>query len=168
LSDRRQFLKDVARSAGVVIGGCCLSRAPLHAQSGNAKNRRKVTVGGRPVRTIDIHAHVVIPEATALMGQRTAPNDATVMGTARFSTMDEWGTDMQALSINPTWYALEQDLARKVIQIQNEKLAEICAKYLKGSWRLPRLLCNFRKWRLSNSRRAFANTTCAAQPSAAT
>ncbi|MBV9508620.1 MAG: amidohydrolase [Acidobacteriia bacterium] len=126
---RRQFFKDVARSAGVIIGGCCLSRSPVYAQSGSSKNRRKVTVGGRPVRTIDIHAHVVIPEATALMGQRTAPNDATVMGPARFATMDEWGTDMQALSINPTWYALEQDVARKVIQIQNQKLAEICAAY---------------------------------------
>ena len=43
--------------------------------------------------------------------------------------MDEWGTDMQALSINANWYHLDRDLARQVIQIQNEKLAEICAKY---------------------------------------
>jgi aminocarboxymuconate-semialdehyde decarboxylase len=42
--------------------------------------------------------------------------------------MDEQGVDLQALSINPTWYALDRELATKVIELQNEKLAEICAK----------------------------------------
>src|SRR5438105_2513733 len=32
-----------------------------------------------------------------------------------------------ARSINPTWYALERDLVTKVIELQNEKLAELCA-----------------------------------------
>jgi aminocarboxymuconate-semialdehyde decarboxylase len=43
--------------------------------------------------------------------------------------MDEWGTDMQALSINPTWYETDRDVASRVIQVQNEKLAELCGKY---------------------------------------
>jgi aminocarboxymuconate-semialdehyde decarboxylase len=43
--------------------------------------------------------------------------------------MDEWGTDIQALSINPTWYSVDRDVAGKMIQVQNEKLAELCAKY---------------------------------------
>src|SRR5436190_1310469 len=37
------------------------------------------------------------------------------------------GIDMQALSINPTWYALERELVTKVIELQNQKLAELCA-----------------------------------------
>jgi aminocarboxymuconate-semialdehyde decarboxylase len=125
---RRRFLGDAA----VVFTGCHLLCGRLRAQPPAAKpapKRREVSVGGRRVKTIDIHAHVIIPEATALMGAKTAPTDASVMGPARFERMDEWGTDMQALSINANWYGLERDLATQVIQIQNEKLAELCAKY---------------------------------------
>jgi aminocarboxymuconate-semialdehyde decarboxylase len=125
--DRRQFLKDAA-SAGVVFTGCCLSARRLGAQAG-AKKRREVTVGGQRVRTIDIHAHVIIPEATALMGVTTAPTNASVIAPARFDTMDEWGTDMQALSINANWYGVGQDVATKMIQVQNEALAALCSKY---------------------------------------
>jgi aminocarboxymuconate-semialdehyde decarboxylase len=128
MGDRRQFLRSIAE-AGAVFAGCCLGRGSLSAQS--AARRREVLVGGRRVRTIDIHAHVVIPEATAIMGTVTPPDATTVMATAsqRFARMDEWGTDMQALSINPTWYGANHDTAERVIQIQNQKLAEICAQY---------------------------------------
>jgi aminocarboxymuconate-semialdehyde decarboxylase len=123
MNNRRQFLKE-AIAAGVLFTSCNLS-----AQTPAARPRRQVKVGGRRIRTIDIHAHVVVPEATALLGVKTAPNDPSVMAESRFRTMDAWGTDMQALSINPTWYAAERDVAAQVIKIQNEKLAELCAKY---------------------------------------
>ena len=99
MGDRREFLKSIAE-AGAVFAGCCLGRGSLRAQS--AARRREVVVGGRRVRTIDIHAHVVIPEATAIMGTVTPPDATTVMATVsqRFARMDDWGTDMQALSIN--------------------------------------------------------------------
>src|SRR5579862_1532729 len=124
MTTRRGFLKD----AGILFTGCSLLDNRLHAQQ-PAPKRRQVAVGGRRVKTIDIHAHVIIPEATALMGVITAPTDPSVMAPARFQSMDEWGTDMQALSINPTWYAVERDVATKMIQIQNEALAALCAKY---------------------------------------
>ena len=41
--------------------------------------------------------------------------------------MDEQGIDVEALSINPYWYAADRDVARELIRIQNEKLAEACA-----------------------------------------
>ena len=41
--------------------------------------------------------------------------------------MDEQGIDVEALSINPSWYKLDRDLAKQVCQIQNEKLAAACA-----------------------------------------
>jgi predicted TIM-barrel fold metal-dependent hydrolase len=41
--------------------------------------------------------------------------------------MDEQGIDMEALSINPTWYSLDRDMAGKVIEVQNEGLAKLCA-----------------------------------------
>ncbi len=86
-------------------------------------------VGGRRVKTIDIHAHVVIPEATALMGVQTPPDNSAVMGPARFERMDEWGTDMQVLSINPNWYSVDRNVVTQMIRIQNEKLAELCAAH---------------------------------------
>src|ERR1051326_4120627 len=127
MTNRRQFLKGAA--AGVVFTGCGLFENRLAAQRGGSGQRRQVSVGGRRVKTIDIHAHVIVPEATALMGVTTRPNDASVMANDRFARMDEWGLDMQALSINPTWYAVERDVVTKVIQVQNEKLAALCAQY---------------------------------------
>ena len=117
MTNRRRFLRD---AAGVVFTGCGLLRA---------QQRRQVMVGGRRVKTIDIHAHVVVPEATALMGVKTAPTDTAVMAPARFERMDEWGTDMQALSINAVWYSVERDIVTQMIKIQNEALAALCAKY---------------------------------------
>jgi aminocarboxymuconate-semialdehyde decarboxylase len=129
MTNRRQFLKN----AGVVFTGCHLMNQYLHAQPAAAPKKRQVTVGGRRIRTIDIHAHVVVPEATALLGRKTPADDAGIMdgtmASERFARMDEWGTDMQALSINPTWYSAERDIVTQVIKLQNEKLAELCAKY---------------------------------------
>ena len=129
MTNRRQFLKN----AGVVFTGCHLMNQHLHAQPAAAPKKRQVTVGGRRVRTIDIHAHVVVPEATALLGRQTPATDASLidgtMAAERFARMDEWGTDMQALSINPNWYSAERDVVTQVIKIQNEKLADLCAKY---------------------------------------
>src|SRR5262249_44180732 len=106
-----------------VFAGCYLGARRATAA------RRQVSVGGRRIRTIDIHAHVIIPEATELMGVKTAASNTSVMAPARFDTMDEWGTDMQALSINANWYGVDQNVAVKMIQVQNEALAALCAKY---------------------------------------
>ena len=97
-----------------------------------ATRRREVVVGGRRVRTIDVHAHCVIPEAHALLGltadtQRGPGIDE--VGARRIREMDAQGIDMEALSINPAWYRAERDLAAQVVRIQNERLAEFCAAY---------------------------------------
>src|SRR5579884_2878936 len=123
---RRNFLTSAASAAGVVFTSCPLVAPRARAQA----KKRQVSVGGRPIRTIDIHAHVIVPEAAALMGVQTAPNDPSLIAGRRFETMDEWGIDMQALSINANWYGVsDRDVASKMMQIQNEKLAELCAKY---------------------------------------
>jgi aminocarboxymuconate-semialdehyde decarboxylase len=41
--------------------------------------------------------------------------------------MDEQGIDVEALSINPYWYKADRDVARQLVSIQNEKLAQACA-----------------------------------------
>jgi aminocarboxymuconate-semialdehyde decarboxylase len=97
-----------------------------------ASRRREVVVGGRRVRTIDVHAHCVIPEAYALLGLKVEDHRGPgieEVGPRRIAEMDAQGIDMEALSINPAWYRAERDLATQVIRIQNERLAEFCGRY---------------------------------------
>jgi aminocarboxymuconate-semialdehyde decarboxylase len=89
-------------------------------------------VGGRRARTIDVHAHCVIPEAYALLGLQVSdhrgPGIAEV-GSRRIGEMDAQGIDIEALSINPAWYRADRDVVTKVIDVQNERLADFCATY---------------------------------------
>jgi aminocarboxymuconate-semialdehyde decarboxylase len=97
-----------------------------------AGRRREVVVGGRRVKTIDVHAHCVIPEAYALLGLKVSDHRGPgidEVGPRRVREMDAQGIDMEALSINPAWYRANRDVATKVISIQNERLAEFCGKY---------------------------------------
>jgi len=97
-----------------------------------AGRRREVVVGGRRVKTIDVHAHCVIPEAYALLGLKVQDHRGPgidEVGPRRIREMDAQGIDMEALSINPAWYRAERDVAAQVIKIQNGRLAEFCAKY---------------------------------------
>ena len=94
--------------------------------------RREVSVNGRRVKTIDVHAHCVIPETLALMGltleDQRGPGIGEV-GARRIAEMDEQGIDVEALSINPYWYSAERDRAAEVVRINNARLAEFCAAY---------------------------------------
>jgi aminocarboxymuconate-semialdehyde decarboxylase len=97
-----------------------------------AGRRREVVVGGHRVKTIDVHAHCVIPEAYALLGLKVSDHRGPgidEVGPRRIREMDAQGIDMEALSINPAWYRADRDVATKVISLQNERLAEFCAKY---------------------------------------
>jgi predicted TIM-barrel fold metal-dependent hydrolase len=123
-------LKAVAGAAGIVAASCSL----LDAQQTGERRRRTLTLGGRRVKTVDVHAHCVVPEALALMrmpagSSASWDNPQLVIGPDRLRVMDEQGIDVEALSINPFWYAAEHDLASQIIQLQNEKLAALCAAY---------------------------------------
>jgi len=130
---RRDFLGSTGSAlAGLVFVGCDLMSAPgASAQPG----RREVVVNGKRAKTVDIHAHCAVPEALALMnlklqGPGLRPDlDMESAVDLRLKAMDAQGIDMEALSINPNWYKVERDLAEKIISIQNEKLAEACAKH---------------------------------------
>jgi len=131
---RRGFLKAMAGASGVVAAGCSLLDAAGQSKQGAAGNRRKVTLGGRRVQTVDIHAHCVVPEALTLMRMPSGSsarwdNPQLTIGPDRLRVMDEQGIDVEALSINPFWYEAERDVARQLVQLQNEKLAALCATY---------------------------------------
>jgi len=133
MTTRREFLGTTAGVlAGVAFVGCDLmAAAPARAQA----RRREVVVAGRRVKTVDVHAHCAIPEAMALMNLKIGgpqyrtdlPMPAEVA--VRLRAMDEQGIDIQALSINPYWYKADRDLAKQIIKIQNEKLADACAAH---------------------------------------
>src|SRR5881296_101229 len=126
MNTRREFIEESAGAmAGIAFVGCGLADA---ASAQAQTRRREVVVNGRRVKTVDVHAHCSIPEAMALMNLKVAP-EALLMAKAsdRIRAMDEQGIDVEALSINPYWYKAERDVARELIRIQNEKLAEACA-----------------------------------------
>src|SRR5438128_5564442 len=123
---RREFISNAAGAmAGIAFVGCdLLSARDARAKSG--RRRHEVVVSGRRVKTVDVHAHCAVPEAMALMGLKVEPK-TLIMGQDRVRAMDEQGIDVEALSVNPYWYKAERDLARALIKLQNEKLAELCA-----------------------------------------
>ena len=117
-----------AAEAGIVFTGCSVVDAgQSHTQAGG--RRRQVVVKGRRVKTVDVHAHCVVPEAMALFDATPRVRTKPIVAQDRMREMDEQGVDVEALSINPDWYGLDRDLASQVVKIQNEKLAELCATH---------------------------------------
>lgn len=47
----------------------------------------------------------------------------------RLKAMDAQAIDMEVLSINPFWYRTDRDTAAKIVEVQNQKLAELCAAH---------------------------------------
>jgi aminocarboxymuconate-semialdehyde decarboxylase len=150
---RREFLKNFSgATAGIVFAGCCCAEsarafAPGRQQSpappsANPK-RRQVTINGRRISVVDVHSHVRVPEAWELvkdriareghygdMAQANPDNLGNINNVSkRLADLDQMGIDVQAVSVNPWWYWADEDLARKVIQIQNEKIAALCAAH---------------------------------------
>jgi aminocarboxymuconate-semialdehyde decarboxylase len=144
MPNRRDFIKSVVgASAGVVFTGCAVCDAMAAgrpAQVGSGAKHKPVMVGKRRVKTVDVHCHVSVPEATELLkgtkierrlgaGIALGGYDDAGLTPARIQIMDEMGIDVQAVSINAFWYSADQDLASKLIDLQNQKLAEMCGAH---------------------------------------
>ena len=128
-ASRRKFLGHAAGAAASLAFVSCAMTGGALAQPSTTERRRAVVVNGKRVKTIDVHAHCEVPEAMALMG-RKVPLETLVVTEDRIKVMDEQGIDMEALSLNPVfWYKADPDLARQIVKLQNEKLAEICAAH---------------------------------------
>ena len=117
--------------AGISFVGCAMTAA-ASAGAGQGQSqpgrRREVVVNGKRVKTVDIHAHTIVPEAAAVINHPLeAPGLLWSNVSDRIQEMDAEGIDVEALSINPYWYRAERDAAAELIKIQNEKLAEFCA-----------------------------------------
>lgn len=123
MPNRRSFLQSI----GGIATGMCVA-GPLFAQS-----RKEVTVGGRRVKTVDIHYHAAIPEVgNVIRGTRFERNigGSRLLGPQRIPQMNERGIDVGVISANQYWwYAAERELARDIVRVQDEGLAEWCANH---------------------------------------
>jgi len=134
MSTRREFLKRAGAATGIVFCGCGMTGGAARAQAPGAA-RLPVTINGGRVKTVDVHAHCHFREAIALMGDeadRVMPKvkgaqEHFIVIAERLKGMDAQAIDMEVLSINPFWYRKDRDTAAKIVEVQNEKLAELCA-----------------------------------------
>src|SRR5579872_2965901 len=131
MPDRREFLRHAAgASAGVFCTACGLQHAS--AQDAGAQGtgkRREVSVGGLRIKTIDVHCHCTVADVLDLVKgtamERALRQQLTgalgfPVGDARIAHMDGDGIDVQAMSINAYWYGADRDLARRIVDLQNE------------------------------------------------
>jgi aminocarboxymuconate-semialdehyde decarboxylase len=139
MPNRREFLRHAAgAAAGVFCAACGLRRAAAQGGPGAAGKHREVTVGGRRIKTIDVHCHCTVPDVLDLV-KGTAMEKALrqqltgalgfPVGPERIAHMDGDGIDVQAMSVNAYWYGADRDLARRIVDMQNERLAKICAAF---------------------------------------
>ena len=132
---RREFLK-----SGALFCGCALAAGMSSA--GTQPTRRAPTIGGKKPLTVDMHGHCFVrddwpliqdrPEAQDLLRIMNAEYFPRLAGVdARIEEMDRQGIDVQAVSlyVGQYHYWAERDLAEKLVRIQNEKLAELCAMH---------------------------------------
>ncbi len=93
-----------------------------------APRRRETVINGKRIKTVDVHAHCIVPPAAALINHPLeAPGLLMHDTSTRIAAMDAQGIDVEALSINPYWYRAEREVVAQLIKLQNETLVEFCA-----------------------------------------
>src|SRR5687768_10225928 len=130
MPNRREFFRSVAgAAAGAYALGGGAEGSGAQAPQPAAAGRRQVSIGGRRIRVIDVHCHCVIPVTEIVKGTKLEASGGgagnNLLGPQRLQVMDQQGVDIQALTINGFWwYAAERELARRIVQAQNEGLAK--------------------------------------------
>jgi predicted TIM-barrel fold metal-dependent hydrolase len=115
-------------------GGCELLHATPRQAASAAVKHKPVMVAGKRIKTIDVHCHINVPEvASFLKGTPLEQAGVTalagvgygnpLLGEARLKIMDKEGIDVQVVSVNAFWYAADRNLATRLIDFQNQKLA---------------------------------------------
>ena len=131
MTTRREILEGAA--AGIVFCSCAMLDVARAQQT--AGRRLPVMVKGKRIKTIDVHSHCLFHESLDLMGdaaprlipQTKGAQEHFIVIEERLKGMDAMAIDMEVLSINPFWYGTERELADRIVAINNQKLAELCA-----------------------------------------
>ncbi|HKH70977.1 MAG TPA: amidohydrolase family protein [Vicinamibacterales bacterium] len=141
MRNRREFITTATGAAvGMLAGGSGLldARAALRQVGAKPGKRREVTISGRRVKTVDLHAHCFVPEVMDVV--KDTPLAQAAKGTLGLATialgnpqrlidMDAQGIDYQAINVNAWGYNADKALARDVVALQNERISQYCAKY---------------------------------------
>ena len=139
MTSRRAFLSHVAgATAGCLLAGGHLTVASLKSQVGAPPGkRRELVIGGRRVKTVDVHAHCFVPEVWDLV--KGTPLADSVKGNLtgnlslgnpqRLVDMDAQGIDVQAINVNAWGYSADRALAADLVTLQNEKISQWCAAH---------------------------------------
>ena len=142
---RREFLRKSASVAGMSFVSCGLGGLASCAENATGQSRRPIMVNGKQMLTVDIHCHSYVHDVYPLVAERHELGYLqSVVGNEflrkkldinsvdfRLQQMDEQGIDMQAVSLHVGQYHhwADRDLARQIITIQNEKIAELCGQH---------------------------------------
>ena len=141
---RRHFLQQTASVAGISFVGCGLGTMTACAEDAHGA-RRQVSIGGKRIRTVDIHCHSYVHDVWPLiedhgdLGYLESVTDNPILRKKidinsvdfRLQQMDEQGIDVQALSLHVGQYHhwANPDLAAKIVALQNETIAVTCAAH---------------------------------------
>ena len=132
MATRRDFLRS-AGAGGLMFCSCGMLGAARAQQPD--RSRLPAMVAGKRVRTVDAHAHCLFHESLELMGtdapavlpQTKGVAEHFIVVEERLRAMYAMGIDMEVLSINPFWYRKEREVAARIVAINNERLAALCA-----------------------------------------
>ena len=129
---RRQFLHLAAGrppSASAAACGAAPSRKPIPAGAPPRRDRRQAGARGRRALPLRHPGGAAVVAGTALEKHFRVTLDSPQNNPPmelRIAAMDAQGIDVEAMSINEFWYGADRDLARRLIDLQNEELARSC------------------------------------------
>jgi aminocarboxymuconate-semialdehyde decarboxylase len=143
MRNRRDFFRTVAgATAGAFVGSAGLAIAGQGRQGGRggaqaARSgpvvRRQVSLGGKRIKVIDIHAHATVPEVGPVVAGTPYADQAggRNLDQERIDAIDRQGIDVQVLSINGFWWyeVTDRDLAAHIVKAQNEGLAKFVSMH---------------------------------------
>jgi aminocarboxymuconate-semialdehyde decarboxylase len=140
---RREFIQQTASVAGLSFVGCGLGGMLSAAE--HDEKRRQVTINGKRMLTVDIHCHSYVHDVWPLIEAsddiaylRPLLNNDRLKNKIdlnnvdfRLQQMDQQGIDVQAVSLHVGQYHhwADRDLATQIVRVQNEKIAELCARH---------------------------------------
>jgi len=129
--------------AGLTFVGCGLGGMLPAAE--HSEKRRQVIINGKRMLTVDIHCHSYVHDVWPLISDRDdidylrpLLNNERLRNKIdlnnvdfRLQQMDQQGIDMQAVSLHVGQYHhwADRDLAAQIVSVQNEKIAELCARH---------------------------------------
>ena len=142
---RRQFIQQSASVAGLTFVGCGLGGMVEASEHQHDGKRRRVMVDGKHIRTVDIHCHSYVHDVwpliedseeigylRPLLGNERLKDKIDLNNVDfRLQQMDQQGIDIQAVSLHVGQYHhwADEDLATSIVNVQNEKIAELCAAH---------------------------------------